>query len=153
VADGDPADRVILLPVGGETGTVHEVAGDLRPFVIGQGLVLGGGADRAVPDGALEAARPEGGVRLLEETVESAEVAVAIGPERWLQLGRVTPSSDEVGVGVLLAAAGAEEVVDQPGDPLAARIADLGDHRSRFRISSAAASSRSARRRLSSAYR
>jgi hypothetical protein len=46
---------------------------------------------------------------------------------------------------VLLAAAGAEEVVDPPADTLPARIADLPDHRSRFRISSA-------RRMLSMAY-
>jgi hypothetical protein len=66
-----------------------------------------------------------------------------------VQLGGVPPSGDEVRVGVLLAAAGAEEIVDQPADPLPARITDLPDHRSRLRICSAAASSRSARRMLS----
>jgi hypothetical protein len=152
VADGDPADRVVVLPAGCEAGAVHDVTGDLRPLIIGQHLVLGGGADRAMPDRAFEAARPERGVRLLEKAVEVAEVAVAVGEEKWFQFGEVAPSGNEVRVGVLLAAAGAEEVVDPPADTLPARIADLPDHRSRFRISSAAASSCSARRMLSMAY-
>jgi hypothetical protein len=105
-----------------------------------------------VPHRAVEPARPERGVRLLEEAVESAEVAVAIEAQRWLQLDRVPPSGDEVRIGVLLAPPGAEQVVDQPCDPLSARIADLPDHdRSLLRMSSAASSRRSARRRLSAA--
>src|ERR1035438_683556 len=151
VADGDPADGVVVLPVWGEASAVHDVTGDLRPLVIGEHLVFRGGADRAVPDGAVEPAPPESGVRLLGEAVEVAEAAVAVGAQRWFQFGGMPPSGDEVRVGVLLAAAGAEEVVDQPADPLSARIADLPDHRSRFRISSAAASSCSARWMLSAA--
>jgi hypothetical protein len=79
VADGDPADGVVFLPAGGEAGAVHDVAGDLRPLIIGEHLVFGGGADRAVPVGAVEPARSEGGVWLLEQPVEVAEVAVAVG--------------------------------------------------------------------------
>jgi hypothetical protein len=37
-----------------------------------------------VPDGAVESARPERGVWLLEEAVEVAEVTVAVGTERRL---------------------------------------------------------------------
>ena len=50
------------------------------------------------------------------------------------------PSGYQVRVGVFFAASGAEQVVDEPGDSLAARLADLRDHRSLRRISSAAAS-------------
>jgi hypothetical protein len=97
VADGDPADGVVFLPAGGEAGAVHDVASDLRPLIIGQHLVLGGGADRAVPGGAVEAAWPEGGVRLLEEAVEPAEVAVAVGEQGWFQFGGVAPSAMRCG--------------------------------------------------------
>ena len=126
--------------------------GDLRPLVVGQRVVFRGGADRAVPDGAVEPARPERGVRLLEQAAELAEVAAAVRAQRGFEFGWVPPSGDQVRVGVFFAASGAEQVVDQPGDSLAARIADLRDHRSLRRISSAAASRRSARRRHAAAY-
>jgi hypothetical protein len=152
VADGDPAAPVVLLPAGRQASAVHDVPGDLRPLVIGQHPVFGGGADGAVPDRAIEAARPEHGVRLLEQAAQAAEVAAAVRAQRRLQLGRVPPPGDQMRIGVLLAPPRPEQIPDQPADPRPARIADLGDHRSLLRISSVAASSRSARRRLSAAY-
>jgi hypothetical protein len=85
---------------------VHDVPGDLRPLIIGQHPVLRGGADRAVPDGTAEAARPECSVRLLEQADEPAEIAAAAGAQRRLQLGRVPPPGDKVRIGVLLASLG-----------------------------------------------
>ena len=106
---------------------MHEVAGELGPFVVGEHPVAGGGADRAVPDRFGEAAVAERFLGLLEEAGEVAEVAVAVVAERGFELGGVAPASDDVRVGVLLVAARAEEVVDQAGDAAAAR-ADLADH-------------------------
>ena len=151
VADGDPADRVVVLAVGGEAGAVHDVAGDLGPFVVRQHPVAGGGADRAVPDRFGDAAVAERFLGLLEQAGEVAEVAVAVVAERGFEFGGVAPAGDEVRVGVLLVAARAEEVVDQAGDAAAAR-ADLADHwRIRFLNSSAAWSRSWARRMLSAA--
>ena len=152
VADGDPADCIVVLPVGCQPGAVHDVGGDLRPLVVGQRVVLRGGADRAVPDGAVEPARPECRVQLLEQAAELSEVAVAVGAQRRFEFSWVAPSGYQVRVGVFFAASGAEQGVDQPGDSRAAWIADLRDHRSLRRISSAAASRRSARRRHAAAY-
>ena len=151
VPDRDPADRVVVLAVGGEAGAVHDVAGELGPFVVGQHPVAGGGADRAVPDRFGDAAVAERFLGLLEQAGEVAEVAVAVVAERGFEFGGVAPAGDEVRVGVLLVAARAEEVVDQAGDAAAAR-ADLADHwRIRFRTSSAAWSRSWARRMLSAA--
>ena len=63
----DPPDRVVLLAVGGEAGAVHDLASDLRPFVIGEVLVVRGGPDEAVPYGAARSARAEGVVWLSEQ--------------------------------------------------------------------------------------
>ena len=63
----DPPDRVVLLAVGGEAGAVHDLASDLRPFVIGEVLVVRGGPDGAVPYGAARSARAEGVVWLSEQ--------------------------------------------------------------------------------------
>ncbi len=91
--------------------------------------------------------------QLLEQAIQASEVAPPVGAQRRLQLGRVPPSRDDVRVGVFRMPAWAEQVVDQPFDTLAARSANLPDNcRMRLRISSAAWSSRSARRRLSAAY-
>ena len=151
VADRDPADRVVVLPVGGQAGAVHDVAGELGPFVVGQHPVAGGGADRAVPDRPVEAAVAERVLGLLEQAGEVAEVAAAVVAERGFQFGGVAPAGDQVRVGVLLVAARAEQVVEQAGDAAAAR-ADLADHwRICLRTSSAAWSRSWARRRLSAA--
>ena len=151
VPDRDPADRVVVLAVRGEAGAVHDVAGELGPFVVGEHPVAGGGADRAVPDRFGEAAVAERFLGLLEQAGEVAEVAVAVVAERGFEFGGMAPAGDEVRVGVLLVAARAEEVVDQAGDAAAAR-ADLADHwRIRFRTSSAAWSRSWARRMLSAA--
>ena len=80
-------------------------------------------------------------MRLLQQPAQLTEVTGAVRAQRRLELGRVPPPGDQVRVGVFFPAAGPEQVIDQPGDPLAARIADLRDHRSLRRISSAAASS------------
>ena len=76
--DRDPADRVVFLPVRGQAGAVHDVAGDLRPLVIGEGPVFRGSPDGAVPHRARRSARAEGGVRLLEQAVQVAEVATTV---------------------------------------------------------------------------
>ena len=67
VPDRDPADRVVVLAVRGEAGAVHDVAGELGPFVVGEHPVAGGGADRAVPDRFGEAAVAERFLGLLEQ--------------------------------------------------------------------------------------
>jgi len=41
VPDRDPADRVILLPIRGQAGAVHDLAGNLRPLVIRQDPIPG----------------------------------------------------------------------------------------------------------------
>ena len=78
VPDRDPADRVVVLAVGGEAGAVHDVAGDLRPLVVGEHPVVRGGPDRAVPHRAGRSARAEGVVGLLEQAGQVAEVAAAV---------------------------------------------------------------------------
>src|SRR5258708_4218146 len=91
-------------------------------------------------------------MRLLEQAVQRPEIAAAVVTQRWFQLSGVPPAGDDVRVGVLLVAARAEQIPDQPGYAAAAR-ADLADHcRIRLRTSSAAWSSNWARRRLSAAY-
>jgi hypothetical protein len=131
---------------------VHDITCDLRPLSIGEQPVLRSSADRAVPDRALETARAEDSVGLLEQASEAAKVTPTVWADRRLQLGRMAPVGNEVRIVVLLAPAWAEQVVDESPNALPARIADLGDHRSLLRTSSAATSSRAARRRLSAAY-
>ena len=147
-----PSGRRRRLAVGRQSGAVHNVTRDLRPLVVGQRVAFRGGADRAVPDGAVEPARPERGVRLLEQAAEPCESRGGVREQRGFEFGWVRPSGDQVRVGVFFEASGAERVVDQPGDSHAARIAAVRDHRSLRRISSAAASTRSARRRQAAAY-
>jgi hypothetical protein len=60
------------------------------------------------------------GLGLPEQPGELGEVAFAVGPQRRLQRGRVTPAGDDVGIGVFLAAAGAEQVIQQRFDVLPA---------------------------------
>jgi hypothetical protein len=56
--DRHPADRLIVLAMRGQPGPVHNVAGDLRPLLIGEHPVPRGGPDRAVPHRPLEPAGP-----------------------------------------------------------------------------------------------
>ena len=81
--DRDPPDRVILQPARGQAGAVHYVAGDLRPFVIGEVPVVRSSANGAVPDGPGRSARAQGGVWLLEQAGQVPEVAAAVLSERW----------------------------------------------------------------------
>ena len=140
---GVQAVEVKMKPPGGSRWlAVHDVAGDLRPLLFGEHPVLRGGPDRAVPYRPLESARAQRGLWLLEQPGQAAEVAAAVLTERGFQFGRVAPASHEVRVGVLFVAARPVQVLQQPGDPAAAR-ADLADHwRSCLRSSSAAWSSR-----------
>ncbi len=150
VADGHPADRLVVLAIGREPGPVHDVARQLAPLVIGKHLVPRCSPDHAMPHRPLESSRPESGVWLGEQPVEPAEVLAAIGAQEWLQFGWVPPSGDHVRVPVFLAPAGPVQVADQSCGLLAAE--HLPDHRRRLRTDSAAASSRSALRTLSAAY-
>ena len=142
VPDRHPADRLIVLAIWGKPGPVQDVAGDLRPLLIGEHPVPRGGADRAVPHRPLEPAQAQHGVWLLEQPGQAAEIAAPVPTERGLQFGWVAPASHEVRVSVHFIAAGPVQVVQQPSDPAAAG-ADLADHwRSCLRSSSAAWSSR-----------
>ena len=153
VPDRDPADRVVLLRRTGD----RPVRCMMSPAICAHSSsdsIRSRGAARtdAMPDRAVEAPAAERGVGLVEQPVQAPEVPAAVGAERRLQFGRVAPPGDDVRIGVLLVPAGAEQVVDQPLDPLPARFDDLPDHRRRLRMCSAAASRRSALRRLSAAY-
>src|SRR5262249_15573962 len=133
-------------------GAVHDLAGDLRPLIIGQHPVTGRSADRTMPHRAVEPALAERVVRLLEQAVEVPEVAMTVRAQRRFQFGRVTPARDQVRVGVLLVTARTVQVVDQLGHAAPARP-DLADHRRICLRTSSAAWSRSwPRRMLSAAY-
>jgi hypothetical protein len=151
VPDGDPPDGVVVLPVPGQPGPVHHGGGDARPFAVGQQRVTGRGPQRAVPYRALISAGAEGGMGLVEQAVQRAEVTAAVGLEGWFEFGGVPPSGDDVRAGVLVAAARPVQVPDQRLGPLPARAGDLPDHRSAFRTWSAAWSRRAARRAASAA--
>jgi len=58
-----------------------------------------------MPYRAVETARAQRHVRLLEQAVQVAEVAAAIVAEWWFQLAGVPPASDEVRIGVRLVSA------------------------------------------------
>jgi len=51
----------------GQPGAVYHVGGDLRPFIIGQPPVFGGGAHHAVPYRPGESALAQDGDRLLQQ--------------------------------------------------------------------------------------
>lgn len=105
-----------------------------------------------MPHWPLEAPGSQCDVGLLQQANEPSEVTMAVRAQRWLQLCRVPPAGDQVRVGVLFPSAGAEQVIDQPVDSGAARVAYLPDHgRNRLQTSSAAASRRSTLRRHSAA--
>ena len=78
VPDGDPADGLVLLPVGGQAGAVHHVVCDDGPFVVGQHPVVGSGAHRAVPYRPGAGPRAECGLRLQEQPGQLGEVAFAV---------------------------------------------------------------------------
>jgi len=127
MADCDPPHPVIFLPGRRQAGAVHHVRRYLRPLLIRQQPVLGSGAQRAMPHRPGQPARAERVMRLVQQPGQAAKVPAAIGPQRRLQLGRVPPPGDQVRVAVLLAPARPIQVVQQPGDPLPARDADLPD--------------------------
>jgi hypothetical protein len=87
---------------------------------------------------------------LVQQPVQRPEIPAAIGAQRRLQSGRVPLPGHDVRVGVLLVPARPVQVADQPVRPCSAE--HLPDHRRRLRTISAAASSRSALRKLSAAY-
>ncbi len=108
VTDRDPADGAVGLADRRETGPVHNVFSDLRPFSIGQRPVFRGGADRAVPNRPIKTTRAESSMRLLQQSAEPPEITVPIGAQRRLQLSWIPPSHNQVRIGVLLPAPGAE---------------------------------------------
>ena len=133
VPDRDPPDGVVFLPVGAQPGAVHHVAGNLRPLLVGQHLVPPGGAHRQVPHRAAEPVHAHRRVRLLEQAGQFPEIPRAIGAKRRLQLGRMAPARDDMRIGVLFVTAWAVQVVNEPGDVLAARLVDHPDHRAALR--------------------
>lgn len=149
VADSDPA-AAVRVAVGCQADGLDEAAGDGVPFGVAQDAVAGVGAHRAVPhvlgwcagaglrDAQVQGCGQagEGGLRV----GVGAGVAARVGSE-------AVPGADEVGVGVLVALAGAEEVDEHA---VGARAApDLGDHQSRPRARVSAVSSTRARIRVS----
>jgi hypothetical protein len=130
VADGDPADGLIFLPVRRQPGAVHHVMRDGGPFVVGQQPVFRRGPQRAVPHRPRVGPLAERGLRLQEQAGQFGEVPRAIGPQRGFQVSRVTPPGDDVGISMFFPAAWTKEVVEQRLDVFPARGADLPDHRS-----------------------
>ena len=128
VPDGDPAGGLVFLPVGRQAGAVHHLVRYGRPLIVGQHAVFGGGAHRAVPHGPGIPVPAHGCLRLQQQPGQLGEVAFAVGPQRGLQRGRMTPARDDMGVGMFLMAARAEQIVKQRFDVLAARDTDLPDH-------------------------
>jgi hypothetical protein len=111
--DRDPADGQVVT-LGGQAGRVHDLGGDLAPFRVGQEPVAGRGADGAVPD-RLVVVRPDGGGQGLgQESGEAAEVGAAVGEAGGLQFGGFTEACDQVRVGVLVRAAGAVQIAQEP---------------------------------------
>ena len=128
VPDGDPADGLVFLTVGGQPGAVHDLVRDGGPFVIGQHPVAGSGAHRAVPDRPRVAPLAQSGLRLLEQPGQRGEVSLSVRPQRRFEAGWMSPPGDDMGISVLLVTAGTEQVVQQRFDVLPARGADLPDH-------------------------
>ena len=128
VADGDPPHALVVLTMWGQPGAGHHVPRDLRPLRIGQHAVFGSGAHRAVPDRfrARQAALPVVGQP--EPGDQAAEVAPTIRAETRFKARRVAVAGQDVRIGVLLTAARAVQVPDEPGQVVPAR-ADLPDHR------------------------
>ena len=80
VPDGDPADGLIFLTVGGQAGSVHHVMRDGGPFVVAEHPVFRRGPHRAVPHRPRIGPLAEGGLRLQQQPHEPGEVSLAIGP-------------------------------------------------------------------------
>ena len=133
VPDRHPADGIVFLAERGQAGTVHHIAGDLRPLIVRQRLVLRRGPHRAMPHRPGEPPRAHRGVRLVQQPEQTPEIPPAVLAQRRLQLGRVPPARDDMRVGVLLPPPGTVQVVDERLDALPARRADLPDHRHAFR--------------------
>ena len=138
VPDGDPADRVVFLPVGCQAGAVHDFARHLSPLFVAEHPVAGSGTGHAMPHRPSGSTRSQRGKCLLQQAVQAPEVPPAAWAQRRFELGRVPPSGDDVRVGVLLVPAGPVQVADEASGPLSAE--HLSDHGSLFRSSSAAAS-------------
>jgi hypothetical protein len=79
VPDRYPPDAIIFLPVRGQAGAVHHVAGDLRPLIIREHLVAGRGPHRAVPHRALEPP-PQRVVGLVQQPGQPPEIPLPILP-------------------------------------------------------------------------
>lgn len=145
VADCDPPTAVGIT-FRGNVGGVEDALGDGVPLLVGESPVTGGGADRAVPDvlggravACLLDPEVEGGGEPGEGDLRvgvGAGVAAGVG-------GEAVPGADEVGVGVLLAPAGAVQVDEQAVG--AGTASDVGNHHSRLVTRSFAASSTRAR--------
>src|SRR6185437_8418650 len=96
VPDRDPPDSVVFLAARGQAGAVHDLGCDVRPFVVAEQMVGGGGAGDAVPDGPAGRARAEDGQGLVEQAVEVPEVPAAAGAQRWFEFGGVPPAGHDV---------------------------------------------------------
>lgn len=124
VADGCPTAGDIVA-FRGDAGGGDHAAGDVRPLLIGEDRVFGGGAYGQVPDvlggpGAFG----QGHDGLVEQALQLAvcRLGVASGVG-----GQAIPCRDEVGVDVLLGLAGAVQVGHQAAG-VRAHVVDFGDH-------------------------
>ena len=133
VPDRHPADGVVFLAERRQPGAVHDLAGDLRPLVVAERLVLGRGAHRAVPHRPGEPPPAHRGVRLVQQPGQPTEIPPAVLAQRRLQLSRVAPAREDMRVGVLLPPPRTVQVIDERLDVLPARRGDLPDHAHAFR--------------------
>ena len=80
VPDRDPADGLVFLTVGGQTGAVHHLVRDAGPVVVAEHAVFGGGTHRAVPYRPRVRPVPESRLGLAEQPRQLGEVAFAVWP-------------------------------------------------------------------------
>ncbi|MFJ3963193.1 hypothetical protein [Streptomyces sp. NPDC090036] len=115
---GDPPAG-LFVAVLGDPGGVHHGGGDLRPPVVEEDRVVGVVADRDVPHvlrRPYAAQRFDGSVQE-QRQVRARDAFRGAGRARQVRV----PRRDEVGVGVLVALAGTEEVVQELGGRRPAR--------------------------------
>lgn len=124
VPDGYPSDLGGVI-TRGKAHLVHELGRDLVPLFIRQQRVFRTGRKHAVPHAVIAAISVNGIQRHVELVDQVPEVPSAVGLQRRRGRGRVTPPGDQVLIAVLVGLPGAEQVVDQSGDPVA--LADLVD--------------------------
>lgn len=110
VAYGDPAAAQVVTG-GGDAGGLDDALGDLAPLGVGEVAVLGGGADRAVPDvvgDRLAELAVAQGDRLVEVVAEFGEGGVLVAAGVGHAEHRET--RHDVRIEVFVVAAGSVEV-------------------------------------------